>query len=54
MAASGVLVEERSNIVNETGNKDQGSSLRLFLDYDARWCENQRLRQGVPQERRGR
>ena len=38
-----MLVEERSDVVDETGYEDQGSSLRLFLDYDARWCEYQCL-----------
>ena len=37
MPASGMLVGERSDVVNETRYKDQGSSLRLFLDYDKRW-----------------
>jgi hypothetical protein len=38
MTASRMLIEERSDVVDETGYEDQGSSLRLFLDYDARWC----------------
>ena len=29
-----MLVEERSDVVNETGYEDQGPGLRLFLDYD--------------------
>ena len=33
MAASRMLVEKRSDVVNETGYEDQGSGLRLFLDY---------------------
>ncbi len=46
MATTGMLVEERSDVVNETGYKDQGSRLRLFLDYNTVWCEYQRFTRG--------
>jgi hypothetical protein len=34
MAAAGMLIQERADVVNEAGYEDQGSGLRLFLDYD--------------------
>jgi hypothetical protein len=34
IATTGMLVEERPDVVNETGYEDQGPRLRLFLDYD--------------------
>ena len=40
MAASGMLVEERSDVVDETGYEDQGSSLRLFLDWRCTMVSN--------------
>ena len=43
MTATGMLVKEWSDVVNESGYEDQRSSLRLFLNCSTRWCKYEYL-----------